>query len=271
MIVSRYFVWFILYSIAGWIYETVVLSIKHHTWENRGFLYGPMCPIYGIGAAAISGVAELLESFGLPDYTWWQIFLIAFFGSMILEYTTSWGLEKMFHAYWWDYSNVPLNVKGRICLPASLGFGVAGTLIVYFVYPFMCRWTAHIPMELMEVFSLLMMAVLSVDLTLTVVSLRRLDRTVIAYTDMLNRHMEEWVSNMEGRLQSAEIRLTEERERFSKEYLENINKGTNEAYRSAIRRVAGFRPHYDEKRREQFERMLQAVRKRKKREKKKHR
>lgn len=266
MFVSRYFVWFVLFSIAGWIYETVVISIKHRTWENRGFLFGPMCPIYGIGAAAISGVAEVLESFGLGDYTWWQIFLVAFFGSMVLEYTTSWGLEKLFHAYWWDYSNVPLNVKGRICLPASLGFGIAGTLIVFYVYPFMCRWTAHVPVVLMELFSLLMMAVISVDLTLTVVSLRRLDRTVIAYNDMVNRHMDAWVTSMGGRIQSAELKLAEERERFSKEYLENLNKSSNEAFRSAIRRVAGFRPHYDEKRREQFERLLLAVKKRTKRE-----
>lgn len=262
MLVSRYFVWFILYSIAGWIYETIYVTIRTREWANRGFLYGPLCPIYGIGAAAISGVVEILEYLGFQDYVWWYIFLIAFFGSMILEYATSWGLEKLFHAYWWDYSNVPFNIKGRICLPASLGFGIAGTLIVYQVYPFMCAWTVHVPLELMELFSLLMMGVLAVDLTLTVVSLRHLDRTVQTYSDLINQHMDLWISTMGDRVQSAEIKLTEERERFSRESLENLTGNVNAAYRSAIRRVAGFRPHYDEKRKEQFDRVLQSIRNR---------
>lgn len=262
MIVSRYFVWFILYSIAGWIYETIVMSIKHHTWENRGFLFGPMCPIYGIGAAGISAVAEALEHFGLANYTWWQIFLVAFFGSMILEYSTAWGLEKMFHAYWWDYSSAPFNIQGKICLPASLGFGVAGTLIVYYLYPLMCRWTADVPMEMMELFSLVMMGVISVDLTLTVVSLRNFDRTVNAYAELINQHMENWVAGMGARLQSVESKIAEERERFSRESLEHLTLTTNEILRSAIRRVAGFRNHYDGKRKEQFERVLQSVKNR---------
>lgn len=262
MIVSRYFVWFILYSIAGWIYETIVMSIKHHTWENRGFLFGPMCPIYGIGAAGISAVAEMLEYFGWANYTWWQIFLIAFFGSMVLEYTTAWGLEKLFHAYWWDYNSAPFNIQGKICLPASLGFGVAGTLIVFYLYPFMCRWTADVPLEMMELFSLIMMSVISVDVTLTVVSLRNFDRTVNAYVESINQHMESWVASMGARLQSVESKIAEERDRFSRESLEHLTLTTNEALRSAVRRVAGFRNHYDGKRKEQFERVLQSVKNR---------
>lgn len=262
MIVSRYFVWFILYSIAGWIYETIVMSIKHHTWENRGFLFGPMCPIYGIGAAGISAVAEIMEYFGFTYYAWWQIFLIAFFGSMVLEYSTAWGLEKIFHAYWWDYSSAPFNIQGKICLPASLGFGVAGTLIVFYLYPFMYRLTAEVPIEMMATFSLVMMCVVSVDLTLTVVSLRNFDRAVNAYAELINYHMENWIRNMGTRLQSVESKIAEERERFSLESLEHISLTTNDILRATVRRVAGFRNHYDGKRKEQFERVLQSVKNR---------
>lgn len=262
MIISRYFVWFVLYSIAGWIYETIVMSIKHHTWENRGFLFGPMCPIYGIGAAGISAVAEWMEYLGFVNYTWWQIFLISFFGSMILEFTTAWGLEKVFHAYWWDYSSAPFNIQGKICLPASLGFGAAGTLIVFYLYPFMCRWTEDVPLEMMVFFSLVMMGVMSVDLTLTVVSLRNFDRTVNAYFSLINRHMEAWVANMGARLQSVETRIAEERERFSRESLEHLMLTTNDILRSTVRRVSGFRTHYDGKTKEQFDRILQSVKNR---------
>ena len=69
-------------------------------------------------------------------FTWWQIFLVAFLGSIVLEYGTSWALEKLFHAYWWDYSSMPLNINGRVCFPYSVGFGVAGLIVVYFIAPF---------------------------------------------------------------------------------------------------------------------------------------
>ena len=61
----------------------------------------------------------------------YRIFLICFFGSIVLDYTTSWALEKLFHAYWWDYSDVICNINGRVCLPASIGFGLAGILVFY--------------------------------------------------------------------------------------------------------------------------------------------
>lgn len=67
----------------------------------------------------------------------WQIFLIFALGSAVLEYTTSWIMEKFFHARWWDYSNLPLNLNGRICLPASILFGVMGILILKYALPFM--------------------------------------------------------------------------------------------------------------------------------------
>ena len=54
----------------------------------------------------------------------------------VLEYGTSWALEKLFHAYWWDYSSMPLNINGRVCFPYSVGFGVAGLIVVYFIAPF---------------------------------------------------------------------------------------------------------------------------------------
>lgn len=202
MIVCKYFVWFIWYSIAGWAYESIVMSIKHHKWENRGFLAGPMCPIYGIGAAGISAVAETLEYFGIVNYTWYQIFLISFFGSIILEYSTAWGLEKIFHAQWWSYNGAPFNIHGKICLPASLGFGAAGTLIVFYLYPLMQDLTAHIPMEKMLLFSLIMMGVLSIDLTSTVISLLNPDKTAKSYVPLYGA--QHFAVTMPGRRKGSE-------------------------------------------------------------------
>ena len=121
MWLSRYICLFFIYSFMGWIYETLYCTIKNGKWENRGFLFGPACPIYGTGAVAISVIMKVTIGNGIV-LSLWQIFLIAFIGSAGLEYITSWGLEKLFHAAWWDYSDFPLNLHGRISLFTSLGF-----------------------------------------------------------------------------------------------------------------------------------------------------
>ena len=71
----------------GWLYETILAMVSRKRWEHRGILYGPVCPIYGIGAASLIYAYNHLVKMGYT-FSWWQIFLISFFGSMILEYVT---------------------------------------------------------------------------------------------------------------------------------------------------------------------------------------
>ncbi len=126
------FLIFIMFSFVGWISEVLYVGIFHeHKFVNRGFLYGPICPVYGFG-----GVVILL----LPPslyHTWVPLF----FASMILctavEYLVSWIMEKMFHARWWDYSHYKFNLNGRICLLNSVLFGFMGLGVIHFVYPYM--------------------------------------------------------------------------------------------------------------------------------------
>ena len=110
---------FFIYSFMGWIYESIFCTIKEKKWCNRGFLYGPIIPIYGFGAVIIS----IFVNVSVDNHVttpWWKVFLVSMVGSAILEYVTSWALEKIFHARWWDYSNMPLNILGQICLPYML-------------------------------------------------------------------------------------------------------------------------------------------------------
>ena len=107
------FLWFLLYAFIGWVYESVLVSVSERRWVNRGFLNGPLCPIYGCGAVL---AIVLLHDFTNPI----EIFLISSFGASILEYITSWGMEKLFHARWWDYSHYRFNIQGRICLLGAI-------------------------------------------------------------------------------------------------------------------------------------------------------
>lgn len=178
MIVAQYFDYFIIFSFIGWAYECIYCTVKEKHWQNRGFLFGPICPIYGCGVVGALIIFHLLPPMtGGTAYPVWEIFLVCAVGSAIMEFVTSWVLEKWFHAVWWDYSNVPLNLQGRICLPATCGFGLAGIVVVKFVLPFLetLPTEAH-PIE-NEVLSLMFAVLLGMDLALTVASLTKiLDR-----------------------------------------------------------------------------------------------
>ena len=172
MALGLYFICFIIFSFLGWIYESIYCTIRTHHWDNRGFLFGPICPIYGTGAV----VATLIfnEIFKNGEAKLWQIFLICMLGSAVIEFVTSYVLEKLFHAVWWDYSEVPFNIQGRICLPASTGFGIAGIFVVKYISPAVFGLFVDVPPLVIEGIAMILIAVLGADLALTVSGLTEL-------------------------------------------------------------------------------------------------
>ncbi|MCI9532900.1 MAG: putative ABC transporter permease [Lachnospiraceae bacterium] len=220
MQVSELFIWFILYSIMGWVYETLYCSIKGLKWDNRGILLGPYCPIYGVGA-----VLDVLLCGSLGSG--WAVFFACMAGSAVLEYATSYGMERLFHAVWWDYSRLPLNLHGRICLPCSLGFGAAGLLVLYGIHPHMARLTSFLPMNLQELGALLFMAVFAADCTLTADSLMqinvKLEATVRAIDGQISEKYDAWIENSKHSFSEGlatlkgRVSLEEFRERRTKE------------------------------------------------------
>lgn len=127
--VFTYFMLFFIYAILGWIIETTLVSIEKRKFVNRGFLIGPYCPIYGFGGLAIT---ILLKNYTKDPIV---LFLMAVIICGTLEYFTSYIMEKIFKARWWDYSNKKFNINGRICLEYAMLFGIGGTLIMYFINP----------------------------------------------------------------------------------------------------------------------------------------
>lgn len=125
-----YFLLFLTYSILGWIMEVVGQLIQFKKFVNRGFLIGPYCPIYGWGAVAITIILQRY----LEDPI--ALFLFALVICSILEYSTSYIMEKVFHARWWDYSDKKFNINGRICLETMIPFGLLGMAISYITNPF---------------------------------------------------------------------------------------------------------------------------------------
>ena len=128
--IVKYFLYFIIYSFIGWCLEVICKLFQYKRFINRGFLIGPLCTIYGYGVLAI------VFLIGKDTSDILAVFLKAIFVCSLLEYFTSYFMEKMFNAKWWDYSTKKFNLNGRICLDTMLPFGILGCLFVYIVHPF---------------------------------------------------------------------------------------------------------------------------------------
>ncbi len=236
MWISRYFVLFAIYSCMGWGFETLYCSIKNKKWDNRGFLYGPFCPIYGVGGVTVTALTDMLAAPEIGvSFAWYHVFLVSFFGSVVLEYFTSWILEKLFHAYWWDYSCQPLNINGRVCFFCSLGFGFGGLFVVYLLTPAVRRMTAWISPVGYEVLALVIMAFLAADITMTVSTLTHFEKSVELLAQNMNRHLEQLVESV------VERTKVPERERFSQESIEQFLRSLGAMPRKILRKIQGFR------------------------------
>lgn len=160
--ICLYFFMFYCYSIMGWIVECIALSIEKKKFvHDRGFLIGPYCPIYGYGA--------MYMYFFLGRYYHEPItlFVMAVVGTSILEYLTSYLMEKIFQARWWDYSNVRYNLEGRICLRNSLAFGILGVAFTYLINPVFLFIIKKIPSIVLIVIGIILFITFLVDNILT--------------------------------------------------------------------------------------------------------
>lgn len=127
---TNIFLSFIIYSFIGYIMEVIYASIYYKKLSNRGFLFGPLCPIYGVGAILIT---YTLTSYYKDPVI---VFIFGILITSIIEYYTSFLFEKCFHNKWWDYSDKKYNLNGRICLLNSLLFGIGSLAIIYLGNPF---------------------------------------------------------------------------------------------------------------------------------------
>lgn len=134
-----------IYSVAGWIMETVSVSIQKRKFVDRGFLIGPYCPIYGTGVVAIT---VLLKKYS-DDVV--ATFFMSIIICGILEYMTSYFMEKIFKARWWDYTNRKFNINGRVCLQNLVIFGILGTFIVFVANPFLIKYINMIPITTLHI------------------------------------------------------------------------------------------------------------------------
>lgn len=157
---TNYFFIFFIFSIAGWLIEVVLKFIDLGKFVNRGFLIGPYCPIYGLGAFlivfAINGLIKYEHSYAL-------VFLTSLIICGLVEYFVSYYLEKKYHARWWDYSSKPMNLNGRIWIGNLILFGIGGLLIVEVFSPFFLSLFYKMSLRSRTIFSIVVAIIMLSD------------------------------------------------------------------------------------------------------------
>lgn len=157
MSIYVYFLLFIIYSFLGWVIEIITEYVHNKRFVNRGFLIGPYCPIYGFGSVLMT---ILLDKY-LDDPV--ALFVMAVVICSLLEYFTSYIMEKLFNARWWDYSNNKFNINGRICLETMIPFGICGVILMYFINPPILKILNLIPEVVLMIVSIIIFILFIVD------------------------------------------------------------------------------------------------------------
>ncbi len=225
MVITQCFVEFIFYSFLGWVWESIYCTIKEKKWADRGFLFGPICPIYGSCVVATSIVFSAFKFLSSPDFPIWGVFIICYIGSAVAEFATSWVLEKRFHARWWDYSDVPLNIQGRICVPVSIAFGLAGVAIVRYLIPAVESVHSMVNPAVYEILAIVFAVIFGADYALTEASLSALLKNVEQMHEEFNTKAQQRYERVASAPKILEQKIIEE-----KELMENRHEQLAKAY-----------------------------------------
>ena len=226
--IETWFLWLMIYSVIGWVYESTICSIGHRKLINRGFLNGPYCPIYGTGAVLVLLVLGRIQN---PV-------LLFFAGAVVtcsLEYLTSWLMEKLFHARWWDYSKRKFNIGGRVCLIGAVVFGAFSVVLVLVLHPLVRSLTDRLTDAALSWICAILFVGIASDLVVTVKGLLGTHAVFAEYAVLLQQKRKELTDRLrtgaaEGRerilaatqeerekLREAAVSGEEERERLRRD------------------------------------------------------
>lgn len=195
--IEIYFLLFISYSIIGWIIEVIGKLFEYHRFINRGFLIGPYCPIYGYGGLLIT---LLLQKYSEDPLL---IFILGMLICSVLEYATSYFMEKIFKARWWDYSTKKFNINGRICLNTLIPFGLLGLVMTYAVNPFLMGVYNNFSITQINIISLIIFIIFVTDYVVSVFALNKVKGVGVLLekdnTEEMSKRVKELLSNINWR------------------------------------------------------------------------
>lgn len=206
--------YFLLYSIIGYMAEVIFAALVLGKFVNRGFLNGPWCPIYGFGVLIVALTLKPISS----------SLIMLFIGSMLvtsaIELVTGFVLEKVFHQKWWDYSEDPFNLGGYICLKFSLLWGIACVFVVRLIFPFTDWIASLLRNKLGAVLLFALLALMISDLIVTVVTIAGIKKKLRLMTSIAAK-LKENSNNVGGFLSEETLELKKKFDQLVEQMTEN--------------------------------------------------
>ena len=198
----RVIFYFMIYSVVGWIYETTLCSITDRHFVNRGFLNGPYCPIYGSGALLDVLILGRIENPFL-------LFILGVLVTCSLEYLTSYVMEKLFKARWWDYSDKKFNIGGRVCLLGAVVFGLFSVVLIKLLHPAVRSLADKLPVLVLYIISCVFAVGFIVDLIVTVSGFASFNKRLDELSRTLSALRTEAVGKLSALGSEAAVKLSE--------------------------------------------------------------
>lgn len=184
---------FFAYAFIGWLMEVLVALVSNHKFINRGFLIGPICPIYGCGGILIILLLSRYQNDPVA------LFLLAIILCAVLEYITSYLMEKIFKNRWWDYSNQKYNINGRVCLEFAIPFGLAALIMFYGINPLLINLLSKIPTMGLQILCIISLVIFVIDLILSfnvIINLKNISNSLRCdSTEIITKKVKEILSS----------------------------------------------------------------------------
>ena len=228
---------FFIYCFLGWIWECCYVSIRQRHWVNRGYLNGPFLPIYGFGAIIILFLT-LPFSGNLA-----AVFFLGMVGATLLEFVTGFVMEQIFKVKYWDYSNMPLNIKGYVCLPATLCWGIFSVLLVRYIHSPIDELVNQISAKLLPVLDGILLVYFVTDVicsTQEALDLRKLIQVYILENPELRNLKLNVEEGLEQSIQKLEESLQLSKQKFEESLEQSIQKLEESLVQSKQRLEEGF-------------------------------
>lgn len=249
--IAIYFLYFIIIAICGWMMEVTLQLVQKHKFADRGFLIGPYCPIYGVGGLLITLCLTRLVEYPVA------LFCVAVVVCAVLEYATSFIMEKVFHARWWDYSENKFNINGRICLETIIPFGLLGLLLIYIINPFIFNNLEKLPADVLNVIAIILGIAFAVDFLISLKVILNVSSTTQKFdkenpkdsTEEISQKVKEFLSGksiLNRRLINAFPKLTA----VLKEQSKRIKQKTVEVKEEISNKANEMREDFNEKKAE---------------------
>lgn len=171
-ITTKFIAFFIIYSLFGWVLESIYKTIYEKKLINSGFLFGPFCPIYGIGAIIMYLILNEYKDNII------HVFMVGVIVLSIWEYIVGYLLEKIFKTKYWDYSDKKYNIHGRICLMNSIFWGILGVIFIYFIHPCILVFVEQVSTKSLYIVTYTMVIYLIIDLIISIINLNEISKKI---------------------------------------------------------------------------------------------